>query len=198
VVLEVASLMSEQDDGIYDALNKGIAQSSGDAIGFLHSDDFYADDLVLERVGRMFEKTDVDGVYGDVDYVARNNPSRVMRRWRSGAYYPSRLGWGWMPPHTTLFLRRSVVTKWGGFDTRLRIAADYDAVLRYLKAGCIRLAYVPDVLVKMRVGGESNRSLSRVLRKMREDYVALRRNRVGGVGALVWKNVSKLPQFIVR
>jgi glycosyltransferase len=194
----LAVLTSEPDGGIFDALNKGIARSSGDLIGFLHSDDFYADNTVLERVGRVFEETDADGVYGDLDYVARNNPSRVIRRWRAGLYHPSQLRRGWMPPHPALFLRRSVITTWGGFDTRLRIAADYDAVLRYLKRGRIPLAYIPDVLVKMRRGGESNRSLSRVLRKTREDYAVLRRHRVGGVGALMWKNVSKLPQFIVR
>jgi hypothetical protein len=100
-----------------------------------------------------------------------------------------------MPPHPTFFLRRSVIQQWGGFDTGYRIAADYDAMLRYLVKGNIRLAYIPEVLVKMRVGGESNRSLSRILCKSCEDYKALRRNDVGGVGALIWKNLSKLGQF---
>ena len=138
----------------------------------------------------------VDGVYGDLDYVAKAEPSRIIRRWRSGDYDPARLAWGWMPPHPTLYLRRSVIEQWGGFDTTLRIAADYDAMLRYLGRGRIRLAYIPEVLVKMLVGGESNRSLSRILRKSREDYRALRNNGVGGVGALVWKNLSKVGQFL--
>jgi glycosyltransferase len=94
-----------------------------------------------------------------------------------------------------LFLRRQVIEQWGGFDTQFRIAADYDAILRYFSQGKIRPAYIPRVLVKMRVGGESNRSLGRIWLKSREDYKALRRNGVGGVGALVWKNVSKLGQF---
>ena len=101
-----------------------------------------------------------------------------------------------MPPHPTLYLRRSVIEQWGGFDTSFRIAADYDAMLRYLARGRIHLAYIPEVLVKMRVGGESNRSLSRILRKSREDYRALRNNDVGGVGTLIWKNLSKLGQFL--
>ena len=100
-----------------------------------------------------------------------------------------------MPPHPALFLRRSVIEQWGGFDTRFRIAADYDQMLRTLAKGRIRLAYIPEVLVKMRVGGESNRSLSRNLRKSREDYRALRKNGVGGIGALAWKNLSKVGQF---
>jgi glycosyltransferase len=100
-----------------------------------------------------------------------------------------------MPPHPTLFLRRGVIERWGGFDTEFRIAADYDAILRYFSKGKIRAAYIPRVLVKMRLGGESNRSLARIWLKSREDYQALRRNGVGGLGALAWKNLSKLGQF---
>lgn len=192
----LAVLVSEPDGGIYDALNKGFARASGDVVGLMHSDDFYADDRVLARVAQAFADPAVDGVYGDLDYVAKADPSRIIRRWRSGAYQRSRLAHGWMPPHPTLFLRRAVIEQWGGFDTGFRIAADYDAMLRYLARGNIRLAYIPEVLVKMRVGGESNRSLSRILKKSREDYTALRRNEVGGLWALAWKNLGKLGQFV--
>lgn len=191
----LAVLVSERDSGIYEALNKGLARATGDVVGLMHSDDFYADDRVLERVASAFADPMVDGVYGDLDYVAKADPVRVIRRWRSGAYDRSRLAWGWMPPHPTLYLRRPVIERWGGFDTGFRVAADYDAMLRYLGRGGIRLAYIPEVLVKMRVGGESNRSLARILRKSREDYRALRNNDVGGLGSLVWKNLSKLGQF---
>lgn len=191
-------LVSEPDNGIYDALNKGFALATGDVVGLLHSDDFFADERVLERVALAFADPAVDGVYGDLDYVARDDPSRIVRRWRSGAYTRGKLSRGWMPPHPTLFLRRAVIERWGGFDTSYRIAADYDAMLRYLVKGGISLAYIPEVLVKMRLGGESNRSLVRILRKTREDYVALRSNGVGGAGALLWKNLSKVGQFFVR
>ena len=188
--------VSEPDNGIYDALNKGLARATGDVVGFMHSDDFFADDHVLARVAAAFSDPEVDAVYGDLDYVAKDDTSHIIRRWRSGEYYPARLSRGWMPPHPTLYLRRSVIDRWGGYDTRFRIAADYDAILRYFGQGQIRAAYIPDVLVKMRVGGESNRSLAKVWLKTREDYAALRRNGVGGVGALIWKNVGKLGQFL--
>lgn len=186
---------SEPDRGIYDALNKGLARATGDVIGLMHSDDFFADNEVLASVAAAFANTAVDAVYGDLDYVAKADTQRIIRRWRSGDYTPAKLAHGWMPPHPTLFLRRSVIERWGGFDTSFRIAADYDAILRYFGQGKIRPVYIPRVLVKMRLGGESNRSLGRIWLKTREDYTALRKNGVGGLGALVWKNVGKLGQF---
>lgn len=194
--IQPALLVSEPDAGIYYALNKGFFLATGDIIGVLHSDDYFADERVLQRVATALCDPDVDGVYGDLNYVSKNDPSVIVRRWKAGQYRPALLARGWMPPHPTLFLRRSVIQRWGGFDTRFRIAADYDAVLRYLVKGCIRLAYIPEVLVEMRVGGESNRSLGRLIQKSYEDYQVLRRNGVGGLHALAWKNLSKLKQFI--
>ena len=191
----LAVLISERDAGIYDALNKGLALATGDIVGLMHSDDFYSDDEVLADVAALFANPAVEAVYGDLDYVAQADTSRVIRHWRSGSYSAKRLGWGWMPPHPTLFIRRSVIERFGAFDTRFRIAADYDAILRYFHAGRILPVYLPRVLIKMRVGGESNRSISRIWRKTLEDYEALRSNRVGGLGALAWKNLSKLTQF---
>jgi glycosyltransferase involved in cell wall biosynthesis len=189
---------SEPDKGIYDAINRGLARATGDVVGFMHSDDFYADDCVLECVAEAFADPDVDGVYGDLQYVAVEIPHGVVRHWRSGEYSRSKLGRGWMPPHPTLYLRRAVLDRWGLYDTNYQIAADYDAMLRYLVRGQIKLAYIPDVLVKMRVGGESNRSLSRVLLKSLEDLRAIRRNGVGGLGTLACKNLRKIPQFFQR
>lgn len=190
-----AICVSEPDQGIYDALNKGLARATGDVIGLMHSDDFFSDDQVLARVAAVFADPAVDAVYGDLDYVAKADPSRIIRRWRSGEYSPRKLALGWMPPHPTLFLRRGVIERWGGYDTSFRIAADYDAILRYFGKGQIRATYIPHVLVKMRLGGESNRSLAKIWVKSREDYAALRGNGVGGFWALVWKNLSKLGQF---
>jgi glycosyltransferase len=191
-----ALVESARDAGIYDAINKGIARATGDVIGLMHSDDFFADETVLAEVARAFADPEIDGVYGDLDYVAAEDTDRIIRRWRSGAYAPEKLRRGWMPPHPTLYLRRAVFEQWGTYDTSFQIAADYDAMLRYLARGGIGLAYLPRVMVKMRLGGESNRSLGRILRKSREDYRALRRNGVGGAGALTAKNLGKLKQFV--
>lgn len=191
----LAVLVSEPDRGIYDALNKGIARASGEVVGFLHSDDLFSDASVLSRVASAFADPLVDAVYGDLLYVRKDDPSRVVRTWRSAAFSAARLAHGWMPPHPTFYVRRAVYARLGGYDISYRIAADYDCVLRLLGKGGIRAAYIPEVLVKMRVGGASNRSLKNILQKSCEDYRALRANGVGGLEALAWKNLSKLPQF---
>lgn len=191
----ISTLLSESDRGIYDALNKGIALASGEVVGFLHADDVFADDRVLSRIASAMRDPCVDATYGDLVYVRRDDPDRVVRYWRAGSYSRSRLAWGWMPPHPTFYVRRSVYGRLGGFDTRHRIAADYDCMLRFLGAGGVAPAYIPEVLVRMRLGGASNASVGRILRKSWEDYLALRRNGVGGLGALAWKNFGKLGQF---
>nr|WP_298898251.1 glycosyltransferase family 2 protein [uncultured Altererythrobacter sp.] len=191
-------VQSAPDGGIYDAINKGITRATGEVIGLLHSDDFLAAEDVVGKIARAFAKPDVQGVYGDLQYVSASDPRRVVRHWSAGDYSPHLLKRGWMPPHPTLYLRREIFEKFGLYDTSFRIAADYDAMLRYLAHGRIKLAYIPEVLVKMRMGGESNKSVERILRKSREDLRALRKNEVGGLLTLAAKNITKVGQFLVK
>ena len=189
-------MSSEPDKGIYNALNKGLRKASGDVVGFMHSDDFFADDRVLEEVAQAFQHHEVDAVYGDLDYVLSKDASQVVRRWRSGGFSVSKLRMGWMPPHPTLYVRRKVIERLGGFDERYKISADYDAVLRYFSSEGFTAHYIPQVLVKMRTGGASNASLRTIARKSLEDYWALKRHRIGGVGSLLAKNFRKIEQFL--
>jgi glycosyltransferase len=190
--------ISERDKGIYDALNKGIANATGDVVGFLHADDLFASNDILAKVAKLFEDPSVGAVYGDLVYVKKEDVSKVVRYWKSGAFSKAKLARGWMPPHPTLYLRRSVYQELGGFDTQFRIAADYDSMLRYLGKGGVKPAYLPEVMVRMRLGGESNRSLANVIKKSKEDYLALKKNGVGGLPTLTAKNLRKLPQFLAK
>ena len=187
--------VSEPDRGIYDALNKGVECATGAVVGFLHADDVFENNDVLVKVAGAFEDPAVDAVYGDLVYVRHDDISQVIRYWKPGPYSDSALTRGWMPPHPTFYVRRSVYERLGGFDTGYRIAADYDTMLRFLAVGKIRVAYIPEVLVRMRTGGISNRSLKTIVRKSLEDIEVLRRNKVGGVVTLLRKNFSKLSQF---
>jgi glycosyltransferase involved in cell wall biosynthesis len=190
--------VSERDLGIYDALNKGIERASGDVVGFLHADDLFDNREVLLRVAEAFADPQVEAVYGDLVYVRHGNVDQVVRYWRAGQFEPSSLRRGWMPPHPTFYVRRRVYQRFGAFDTSYRIAADYESILRFLGRARIRAAYIPQVLVRMRVGGASNRSLSNILRKSREDLRALHTHGAGGVGTVLRKNLSKLSQFWLR
>ncbi|MFN3663188.1 glycosyltransferase family 2 protein [Yoonia sp.] len=189
------ALVSAADGGIYEAINAGIRRATGEVIGLLHADDVLADADVLARVEAALQDPMIDGVYGDLQYVARDDPSRVIRHWRAGAFAPGALARGWMPPHPTLYLRRDVFERAGLYDTSYRISGDYDGMLRFLTFAQVRLAYIPHVMVQMRMGGASNRSFAQMIRKSREDYRAIRRHGVGGVGTLMGKNLSKLPQY---
>jgi glycosyltransferase involved in cell wall biosynthesis len=193
----IATVVSGPDAGLYDALNKGIREASGDVVGFMHADDEYAYAGALGRIASAFEDPAVGAVYGDLVYV-KNDLSRVVRYWRAGQYRRRQLAQGWMPPHPTFYVRREIYSRFGGFDTRYRIAADYENMLRILWRGKVEAAYIPEVLVRMRIGGLSNGSLFNVLHKSREDYAAMRQNGIGGLQALLLKNVTKLPQFVQR
>ncbi|MGH1579312.1 glycosyltransferase family 2 protein [Planktotalea sp.] len=189
------ALQSAADGGIYDAINKGMARATGDVVGLMHSDDIFADATILEQVAKAFEDPTIACVYGDLQYVSADDTTRVIRHWESGNFQRSAMKRGWMPPHPTFYIRRRVLEQLGDYDTSYQIAADYDAMLRWLWRAEIKPAYIPHVMVKMRVGGESNRSLGRILRKSREDYRALKSNGVGGLGALFFKNARKINQF---
>jgi len=194
----VNHLVSEPDKGIYDALNKGIRAASGDIIGLLHSDDEFAASDILEAVAKIFQDNPlVDAVYGDLVYVRRDAPNSVIRLWRSQPYAPGLLGQGWMPPHPTLYLRKRVFDGVGLFDTHYKIAADYEHVLRVFSRPGIVCRHLPRVMIKMKMGGASNKSLANVIRKSREDYRAIHQHGVGGLGTLLQKNLSKLHQFQV-
>ncbi|MDH4393955.1 MAG: glycosyltransferase family 2 protein [Aquabacterium sp.] len=187
--------VSGRDAGIYDAMNKGLAMATGELIGFLNSDDIYADAEVVANLAACCETNAADAVYGDLIYVDPARARPLVRHWRSGEFRPARLGRGWMPPHPTFYARRPLMQAVGAFDATMRVAADYEFMLRCLTRPGLRVAYLPQVLVHMRVGGASNASLRALLCKTREDLRAIRRHGVGGWSTLLLKNLQKIPQF---
>lgn len=171
-------VVSGPDQGIYDAMNKGIALATGDVVGILNADDFYPGAGILAEVARIFEDESVDTCYGDLNYVNDANTGRIVRRWRSGYYRSASFYWGWMPPHPTFFVRLRVYNQYGGFNLALGTAADYELMLRFLLKHGITAAYIPEVLVHMRNGGASNVSLRNRIQANRMDRLAWRMNGV--------------------
>jgi len=188
-------LISESDNGIYDALNKGVSHASGEIIGFLHSDDLYFDCYSILDVVGFFNDNKYDGVYGDLQYVNKENTDKVIRLWKSSVFHSKLLKMGWMPAHPTLFLKKQVYQKHGEFQTSYKISADYDFTLRILKDTTLKFGYMPKCITKMRVGGASNRSIKNIIQKTREDYKVVSSNNVGGWFSIVLKNISKIKQF---
>lgn len=195
----VAKTISEKDNGLYDAMNKGLQIATGEVIGILNSDDFYATDEVLTKVAREFSDPSVDAVYGDLQYVSQDNVNNVVRTWRAGEYKRKYFYYGWMPPHPTFFVRRNLYTKAGLFNTTLRSSADYELMLRMLVKHNANVHYIPEVLVKMRTGGLSNASLANRLRANREDREAWKLNDLKPYFFTRWmKPLRKVFQFINR
>lgn len=195
----VARVESGKDRGIYDAMNKGISNATGEVIGILNSDDVYTDVTVLSSVMRLFEDDSVDACYADLQYVKADDLNKVTRTWKSGAYSKRSFYFGWMPPHPTFFVRRRVYDKIGNFNLELRSAADYELMLRAFVKHNLHIVYLPAIIVKMRAGGMSNASLKNRLRANNEDRKAWEINWLRPYFFTIWlKPLRKIGQFLKR
>jgi glycosyltransferase len=190
-------IYSEPDNGIYDAMNKGIEKSRGEIIGILNADDYYASNDVLSRVLEVFEDPSVEACYGDLVYIDAKDTGMVKRYWKAGEYDAKKFYWGWMPPHPTFFVRSSVYEKYGLFKLELGTAADYELMLRFLLKHQIKVAYISEVLVYMRRGGKSNASVSNRIAANRMDRKAWQ---VNGLKPYPWtlyaKPLRKIGQWV--
>lgn len=193
---KIAIIISEKDNGIYDAINKGIAASTGDIVAILHADDFYTNENVISIIVKSFENKKVNAVYGDLQYVDRLDTNQIKRNWISGEYKKENFLNGWMPPHPSFFVAKECYNKYGLFNTGLKSAADYELMLRFLYKNNCSVDYIPQVLVKMRVGGKSNVSIMNRLKANREDKRAWEINGLTpGIFTFIRKPLSKLGQF---
>ncbi len=189
-------LISEPDNGIYDAMNKGVKLAKGDIIGILNSDDFYDNEKVLTIVSEAFRNPEIEAVYGDITYFS-NDINKVTRYWRSGNYKESKLNNGWMIPHPSLFLRRSVYDKCGLFRTDLKIAADYEFILRILKTYKIKTKYISCVSVRMYNGGVSGKNFKQRKKGWKELKNAWRVNNFKVPHFFIFRRILfKLYQYV--
>ncbi len=195
----VKVVVSEKDNGIFHAMNKGLQLCSGDVICFLNSDDWYISDQVISKVVRHMQHSYCKVVYGDLQYVKQFNPERIVRTWKSGQFRRKNIYYGWMPPHPAFFALKEVYEEVGFFNTDLNNAADYELMLRILLKHEHDACYLPEVLVKMRLGGYSNASIQNRLRANYEDYQAWI---INGLKPLVFtrylKPIRKIPQYFLR
>ncbi|MCH2197506.1 MAG: glycosyltransferase [Flavobacteriales bacterium] len=195
----ITKVISEPDKGIYDAMNKGVNLATGDVIGILNSDDFYADEKVISEVAAKLKETGSDGLYADLTYVNRDQTDKVIRYWKAGEYKPGLFRKGWMPPHPTFFVKKTCYDQFGIYSLELRSAADYELMLRFIHKNEISVTYLPRVITRMREGGESNVTLKNRIRANKEDRLAWKMNGLTpGAFTLIRKPLSKLSQFIKK
>lgn len=189
--------ISEPDDGIYHAMNKGIKLSTGNIVGFLNSGDIYASENVIGKIVESIQANNVDCCYGDLEYVSKDNPAKTVRKWKSRPYKDGLFEKGWHPPHPTFFVKKCVFGKYGGFDLNYAIGADYELMLRFLRKYGIISCYIPDVLIKMRTGGKSNKNLWQIIKANIECYRAWKKNGIR-MNPLIMlrKPFSKLVQYV--
>jgi glycosyltransferase involved in cell wall biosynthesis len=195
----IHTIVSEKDKGIYDAMNKGVALATGDIIGVLNADDFYIDSNVIRKVAERFNSEQCDGVYADLVYVDGDDTSKITRTWTSGEYKNNSFLKGWMPPHPTFFVKQECYKAYGNYSLNLKSAADYELMLRMIHKHKIKLSYLNEITVKMRVGGVSNSSLKNRVNANKEDREAWRMNDLKpGLFTLIRKPLSKVFQFFKK
>ena len=188
---------SGKDKGIYDALNKGVEKAAGDIIGILHSDDLYTSSDVLKKVEKLFQNG-ADVVYADLEYVSRDDINNVFRKWRSGTFSSLDLRLGWVAPHPTFFVKKSVYEEVGEYNLNYRISGDYDFILRVLSNPKYKVSYLPETIIKMRLGGESTKSLKSYWKGSKQDYEIAKKHFIAPAFTVISKVVRKLPQLFLR
>lgn len=196
----VTKFISEPDNGIYDAMNKGISIATGDIIGTLNADDFYATSSVISQVANTFHNNDIDGCYADLVYVDARDTIKVIRYWKSKSFESGLFKFGWMPAHPTFFVRSSVYEQFGMFDLRYKLAADMQLLFRLLEKHKIKTVYVPEIFIKMRVGGATNKNIKNIYIQNKEIITVL--NEFYGKSShfifFIYKLIERLKQFVFK
>ena len=196
---KIYKIVSENDNGIYDAMNKGINLATGDIIAILNSDDVYSNVNVINNVVEKFKQNSISCLYGDLVYTKKNDLNKITRFWKSGKYINNSFLYGWMPPHPTFFVKREIYLKYGYFRLNLSSAADYEIMLRIIHKNNERVFYFPEILIKMREGGVSNDNLLNRLRANKQDKIAWSINEIKPYFFTLWlKPLRKIHQFFVK
>ena len=195
---QIAKYISEPDNGMYDAINKGLALATGDIVGLMHSDDeFYDNEAISKIVSAFLKSKDIEGVYGDGIYVSNDAEEKLIRNRIGGEYSLKKIEKGWLPLHPTVYIKRALIEKYGDYNLQFKIASDTEFLLRYLYKNKIKMGYVNYYIVKMRMGGLSTTS-SRALEVLKEDYKIYKFHGLWALKAIILKKSKTLIQYIKK
>lgn len=194
----ISKIISEKDNGIYDAMNKGLQLATGNIVGILNSDDFYTNDAVINKIVQIFEENrQIDIIYSDLVYIDETNTNKIVRFWKSGKQQPFKNGWH--PPHPTIFVKKELYNKYGFFDTNFKISADYELMLRFIEKNKVNLFYLPETTVKMRIGGISNKNIKNIIKANIEVLSTWKKNELK-ISFFIFfiKPLKKIKQFFIK
>lgn len=195
----VSKVISEKDAGIYDAMNKGIQNATGDIVGILNSDDFFASSYSIAKIMNTIQEEEVDSVYGDLVYVDGKEPDKIIRYWRSKKYDVNNFLKGWQPPHPTFYVKKAIYDQYGLYDLNYKIGADTEFLIRVLNKHRISVAYIPEILVNMRMGGASNENINSRWTLVKEYHRAYKKNEVPyRFYTIPYRLLSKIPQYFAK
>lgn len=188
-------LISEPDNGLYDAMNKGIKNATGDIIGILNSDDVFYSETTIANVVNTFKLIDVDAVFGDLVYVSKYNLSEIKRHWCSSMNNAANFVSGWHPPHPSLFIKKKVYNKYGSFDLKFSLASDFELMFRFFHINDIKYSYLPETIIKMRLGGETNKSLKNIIKQNLEILNVFKKYNIK-ISPLIYLYQRLFPKFV--
>lgn len=190
----ISKWVSESDKGLYDAMNKGVSMATGEVVGLINSDDLFCDNRAIEKVMNVFtNNSTLDSVYADLFYVSQNNTNNIVRKWMTGEQ--KKFNIGWHPAHPTFYIKKDIYKKYGDFDLSYKLAADFEIMLRFLEKYHISTEYLKEPLVKMRLGGETNKSFKNIINQNSECIRAFKKNEIS-VNIFLYPLLRIAPKFI--
>jgi glycosyltransferase involved in cell wall biosynthesis len=195
---QIAHYISEPDNGMYDAINKGLALATGNIVGLLHSDDEFYNNQAISKIVSAFQSShDIEGVYGDGIYISNDEEEKLIRNRIGGEFSLRKIKNGWLPLHPTVYIKRSLLEKYGLYDLKFKIASDTEFLLRYLYKYKIKIGYVNAYIIKMRMGGLSTSS-NRAIEVLKEDYKIYKFHGLSALKAVILKKSKTLIQYIKK
>ena len=193
----VSKCISETDEGIYDAMNKGLKMATGDIVGFLNSDDWFYNDKIVEDYVAAFTSYDIDAAYGDLCFIKKNSDAKILRKWTSSDYKKGMFLKGWVPPHPTFYCKNDIYKRYGNFDKKLSFAADFDIMCRFFSKDGFKTLYLPGIKVNMRLGGATTKSFKNIYLGNVEIFNSLHKNNLKpGINFFIWKVFNRISQLV--
>ena len=196
-------IFQQKSIGIYGALNEGLKFAGGDIIGVLHSDDQLYNSKVIETIEKIFSTQNIDILFANLLYVSKKDTNKIIRKWKSNLkegiqsnfFLKNKINNGWMPPHTTIFIKKNILEKVGYYDEGFKISSDYDYIIKIFRENNFKIFFLNEFIVKMKTGGASNKNIKNILTKVIEDYQIMKKYKFKILRALLFKNFSKISQF---